>query len=220
MPANVRRVAAGHSDAARLGAQWVPIVATPPPSRTNATPDVDILFVGTLRYAPNVAALRRLGRLWPEVLRRRPDTTAAIAGSAPTGEVVRLCAEHGWDLQADFADVEEVYTRGRIAVAPLDHTAGIQIKVLDAALLGVAQVVSPAALEGLAPGFPVAVAATDEEFVATAVAMLDDDRGRRQSADVAAAYVREHYTAGAWAPTVASLVGLPTCEPAEVGTTL
>jgi glycosyltransferase involved in cell wall biosynthesis len=203
----VRPVAAGYADALRLGATWVPIVATPC-APADAQPDADVLFVGTLRYAPNVAAVRRLARLWPEVQRRRTGTTALIAGAAPVAEVVRLCAMHGWTLLADFDEVAAVYGRGRVAVAPLEHTAGIQIKLLDAAMLGVAQVVSPAALEGLAPGFPVSVAASDDGFVDALLAMLDDGDHRARQAAAAAEHVREHYSAVVWAPVVAELVGI------------
>jgi glycosyltransferase involved in cell wall biosynthesis len=206
--AEVRRVAAGHADAERLGAGWVPIVASTS-TPVDAAPDVDVVFVGTLRYPPNVAAIRRLARLWPEVQRRRPGTTAMVAGAAPVAEVVALCSSRGWTLLADFGDASAVYGRARVAVAPLDHTAGIQIKVLDAAVLGVPQVVSPAALEGLAPGFPVCVAATDGEFVAALLALLDDETRRLEVAAAAARHVSGGYTAAVWAPVVAELVGLP-----------
>jgi hypothetical protein len=221
-PAGVRRVAAGYADAARLGAEWVPIVAGTASPSAPVTPDVDVLFVGTLRYPPNIAAVERLARVWPEVLRRRPGTTARVAGAAPVPEVVSLCARQGWDLHPDFADHAAVYARARLAVVPLDHTAGIQIKVLDAAALSIAQVVTPAAIEGLAPGFPVTVAASDDAFVDAAVRLLDDDGGRAREAADAAAHVREHYTAAAWAPRVADLLGLgdmrhAPSEPATVG---
>jgi glycosyltransferase involved in cell wall biosynthesis len=141
------------------------------------------------------------------VQRRRPGTTALVAGAAPTDEVLALCTGHGWQLCRDFDDVSTVYARGRVAIAPLDHTAGIQIKVLEAAALGVAQVVSPAALAGLAPGFPVHVAATDHEFVDGLIALLDHDADRVELASAAAQHVEERYSAQAWAAAAATAVG-------------
>lgn len=203
---SVRIVAAGFADARRLGATWIPVV-TAPWTVLQREPDVDVLFVGTLRYAPNVAAVRRLSRLWPALQQRRPGTSAMIAGSAPVPEVTQLCAERGWTLLADFDDPADVYARGRVAVAPLDHTAGIQNKLLDAAIMGVAQVVSPAALEGFAPDFPVSVAASDDAFVEALAALLDDRERRASAAKAAALHVRERYGAAAWAPVVAELLG-------------
>src|SRR5206468_2852672 len=82
--AGVRTVAAGWDDARCLAAEWVPIVVEPPaPSRAHG-PDCDLLFFGNLAYPPNVAAVERLARLWPSVLRQRPGTTARIAGANPT----------------------------------------------------------------------------------------------------------------------------------------
>jgi glycosyltransferase involved in cell wall biosynthesis len=130
-----------------------------------------------------------------------------VAGSAPVPEVAHLCTANGWTLVADFDDVASVYARGRVAIAPLEHTAGIQIKLLDAAMLGVAQVVSPPALEGLAPGFPVSVAASDAAVVDALLALLDDEPRRGALAAAAAAHVHERYSAKVWAPVVARLVG-------------
>lgn len=206
--AGVRPVAAGYADAARLGATWIPNVIESDEQRPGIRPDTDVLFVGTLRFPPNIAALRRLAKLWPNLLDRRPGTTALVAGSGPVPEVKDLCEKRGWTLLADFTDPVGVYARGRVAVAPLDHTAGIQNKVIDAAALEIAQVVSPAAVQGFPPEFPVSVAATDAEFVDELVGLLQDEDRRSREASAAAAHVRERYTAAAWAPAVAELLDI------------
>ena len=136
----------GWTDARHLDVEWIPIVCDPALRPTpSEAPDRDVLFFGTLRYAPNIDALERLGRIWPLVLDRRPGTTALIAGSAPTCRVRELCVTHAWELLPDFPSLPAVAARARLAVVPLDRTAGIQIKVLDAVCLGIAQVVTPAA---------------------------------------------------------------------------
>lgn len=190
--APVRRVAAGWSDALSLGAEWVPNLVDPALAPVaGAVPDTDVLFFGTLRYPPNVDALERMARLWPAMLRARPGTTAVVAGSAPTPRVVELCRVQGWELVADFAALPDVAARARIAVAPLTRVAGIQNKVLDAAMLGLAQVVTPAALEGFAPGFPLAGHGSDAAFVAEVVRLLDAP----EAAEAETALVRAHAVA-------------------------
>ncbi|MEA2902194.1 MAG: polysaccharide biosynthesis protein PslH [Actinomycetota bacterium] len=202
----VRTVAAGWDDARHLGAEWVPIVVEPPgPAAGCGAPDCDVLFFGNLAYPPNVAAVERLARLWPAVLARRPGTTARIAGANVTPAVRALAAGHGWDLVSDFPSVSDLCAGARLAVAPLTHTAGIQIKVLEAAALGLAQVVTPAVVRGMQPGFPVTVAATDDEL-ATAIVELLDDPGRRDREGAAARrHMARHYTAEAWSTWPATL---------------
>ena len=204
-PAGATRVAAGWTDAAALGAEWLPITVDLPPV-SSLEPEIDVLFFGTLAYPPNVAGTERLERLWPEILRRRPGTTALLAGSRPPPAVRDRAARNGWRMEADFSDVTSLCARARVAVAPLDHTAGIQIKVLDAAAAGLAQVVTPEALQGMAPGFPVRVAASDAAFVDSVTDLLDDGDARAIEGAAARAHVAERYTTEAWGPWTARLL--------------
>lgn len=206
LPAGLRRIAAGWTDARRLDAQWLPVPVAPMERVDPACADRDVLFFGTLGYPPNVDALRRLGSLWPQVLARRPGTTALVAGARPTAEVRRLAAGHAWELIDGFDDVRTLCARARIAVAPLRHAAGIQSKVLEAAAAGVAQVVSEAALAGLAPGFPAVSATTDGELVTGIVELLEDAPRRDAIAQAARRQARELYSPEHWTPAVAALL--------------
>lgn len=207
-PAATVRVAAGYTDAERLGCHWVPILAETSRPSLDTDSATHIGFVGSLRYPPNVAALERLARMWPDIHRRRPWATVLVAGASPTAGVRRLCALHSWQVHADFADLGEVLRRCQVTVSPLDYTAGLQIKVLDAAAFGIAQVVTPQALEGFAPTFPVTVATTDAEFVESLVALLDDPDRRRREGDTARRHVLEHYGPSAWVDTVRRLLAV------------
>ncbi len=203
----MRRVAAGWVDARALDAEWVPNLVDESLSMVNAPePDHDLLFVGTLRYPPNVDALERLGRMWPLIQHARPGTSALIAGAEPTPRVRELCTHHGWELLADFASLSHVASHARVAVAPLRHVAGIQNKVLDATCAGLAQVVTPGAIEGFRPGLPLVGHPDDADFVAEILRMLDEPLRR----DEQVRGLRDHFEAGystaAWAPWARGLL--------------
>jgi PST family polysaccharide transporter len=202
----VRRVAAGYGDAAALDATWLPIPIRSGGVPRASDPDHDLLFFGTLSYPPNVAAVRRLARLWPVLERRRPGLSLLLAGATPIQEVRDLASAHGWDVVENFGDLSEVCSRARVAVVPLDHATGIQIKVLDAAAAGIPQIVSPPALRGFPPGFPAIVAEDDAEFIDGVLRLSDDDHLRRRQADAANRHVREHYTVEKWRSVVAGLL--------------
>lgn len=200
-PRGLRTIAAGWQDARRLGAEWVPIVADPDLRPiADANPDRDVLFFGTLRYPPNVDALERLARVWPRVLATRPETTALVAGSAPPPRVRELCEASGWELVADFASLPAVTARARVAVAPLERTAGMQIKVIDAAVLGLPQVVRSPALAGLDPGVPLTPHDDDRAFADEMLRLLSDPEAAHASADAMRAHVVARYGVGAWVP--------------------
>ncbi|MHB8464576.1 MAG: glycosyltransferase [Acidimicrobiales bacterium] len=203
--APLRRVAAGRTDAQALCADFVPVVVEPPAART-AEPDVDVVFVGSLDYPPNVDAVRELARRWPEILTARPPATLLLAGARPTAEVRRLASDMGWTLDADFADPAAVYARARVAVAPLRHTAGIQTKVLDAAAHGVAQVVYEPALAGLPEGCP-AVVTTPSTFAGAVVDLLADDSRRRAFVDAGRTWAAAELAPAVWVGWLHDAVG-------------
>ena len=203
----VRRIAAGWSDALTLGAEWVPNLVDPSlVPVAGATPDTDLVFFGTLRYPPNVDALERLARLWPALQGARARTTALVAGSAPTPRVVDLCRRHGWQLVADFSSLPELAARARVAVAPLSRVAGIQNKVLDAAAVGLAQVVTPEALEGFAPDFPLVGQDDDAAFVAEVVRLLDAPEVAAAETEIVRAHVAATYGPEHWQPWVTGVL--------------
>lgn len=203
---SLRRVAAGWSDALALGAEWIPNLVDESLAPTSGTPDRDVVFFGTLRYPPNIEALERLARCWPLVQARRPGTTAMVAGAAPTARVEELCREHDWELVANFASLSTVAARTRVAVAPLSKVAGIQNKVLDAASVGLAQVVTPEALEGFGPGLPIEPAIGDAAFVEEVTRLLDDPASARTQVRAMQTHIAAQYSVDRWAPWAATLL--------------
>jgi glycosyltransferase involved in cell wall biosynthesis len=220
--AAARRVAAGHEDAATLGAVWLPNPIRAMGGATPRQPDRDVVFFGSLGYPPNIAAVRRLARLWPLLRARKPGLSLLLAGDRPTQEVRAIAVAQGWELDESFEDVAEVCSRARVAVVPLEHACGIQNKVLEAAAAGLAQVVSPPALRGLAPGFPAIVADDDGGFVSGVLRLLDDDGLRRSQAEAARNHLHEHYSVERWRPVVAGLLRMerpaPVAPHADEGT--
>ena len=191
-------VAAGRDDAAALGAEWVPNIATDEPM-PSVEPTWDLVFVGTLDYQPNIEAVVRLDRMWPHLQRARADTTLLLAGARPTDSITRAASKNGWQVLADFHSLADVLPRARVAVAPLVHASGIQNKVLDAAAAGMPQVVSTVVAGGLDPDFPVRVADDDESFVREVVELLHDPATADAEGERARAHVGDLYAPPRWA---------------------
>jgi hypothetical protein len=181
VPRSVRTTAAGRADALALGAHWIPnVVEVPPLSTTD--PDHDLVFFGNLAYPPNVAAVQVLANWWPELQRQRPGTTLLVAGRNPDPRVHAAAAAIGATLEDSYPDASTVARRGRIAVAPLAHTAGIQNKVIEAAAAGVAQVVSVGALAGLPEQFPARRADDASGFAREVTALIEQPELRSELA--------------------------------------
>jgi hypothetical protein len=196
----VETIAAGWSDARDLGATWVPITVPIPTHPADVQADHDLVFFGNLAYPPNVEAVQRLSRFWPRMLATRPTTTMLVAGRNPVASVRSAAEKHDWALRSNYPDVNRLLASARLGVVPLEHASGIQIKVLETAAFGLAQVVSPAARAGLGPDFPAVAADSDDSFVLEVARLLDDDAERTRLAEVARQHMVEHFTTDAWTP--------------------
>ncbi|NCG37881.1 MAG: glycosyltransferase [Actinobacteria bacterium] len=192
-------VAAGRGDAQVPDAVWEPNLdeRSAKPRRYESKP-FDVVFFGSLGYAPSVEGLRWLAQA---------DTPAArisvlVAGHGPTQEVGALCQTNGWVLHEDYPSNEWLTEQAKVTLAPPQSTAGIQTKVLEAASRGLAQVVAPAALADVGDSFPSMVADTPAELVAAVKQLTSDAGARRQLADDAWAFAHANYTTDGWVPTL------------------
>jgi glycosyltransferase involved in cell wall biosynthesis len=135
--------------------------------------DIDVILTGNMGYPPNALAARVLAsEIAPALRRARPETTIYVVGR----RAKRLDLS-GVTVKSDVPDVTSYLRRAKVAVAPLEGT-GSPYKVLEAAASGAAIVASPFALG--AYGMPGIEAVSPDEFVSGAIALLTDERRRRE----------------------------------------
>ena len=208
---NLRRwewpaLAAGYREAVALDVTWIPNVVKgfddTPPARWAERP-FDVVFFGTLSYQPNVEALDQLDRWVREV---NWSGSVLVAGRHPTAEVTQLCRSNGWTVVADFASTQWLADQARLAIAPLRSTAGIQNKVLEAGQVGLAQVVTTAAIAGMDPGIPLSGADDAVSFFERIDRLLGEpDEADAQVRDMRH-YLRTNLVAEAVAPRMQEIL--------------
>ncbi len=203
----VRRVTAGWSEQEPMQSEWLPNCVSLPGDSRSAVPDHDVVFVGSLNYPPNVAAIEALAEIWPQVEADRPGTSLLIAGASPTRRVEQLCRVWNWTLQSGFGELDEVLSRASVSIAPIPFATGIQNKVLDAANRGMPQVISPAAARGVDPQFPAVIAELDE-FANSLVQLLRDGYRQRQLSEAGRIAIDSRYSKDALRPVARAIVGL------------
>jgi len=102
--------------------------APEPPSNEVASQSTDLLFVGTLGYAPNEEGL-----LWfiTEVLPLLPDVSVAIVGANPSQKLLSFQSSlvH---IHANVPEVSSFYRTAHAAIVPLFAGSGTRIKILEA----------------------------------------------------------------------------------------
>ncbi|CAI9122247.1 Hint domain-containing protein [Brytella acorum] len=137
-----------------------------------------VLFLGHYGHAPNVDAAQWLVRdIMPQIWAEQPDITCILAGSAMP-ETVRRLADERVEVVGYVADLEALFRRVMVSVAPLRFGAGIKGKVLESLGHGVPCVMNDMAAEGIMlPGELHALQTTgDAASIARRILQLHGDR--------------------------------------------
>ena len=167
-----------------------------------------MVFTGAMDYFPNIQAVTWFVReVFPGVRAAVPTAEFFIVGSKPTPEVTRLGQVGGVTVTGRVDSVAAYLAHAQLAVAPLQIARGIQNKVLEALAMGMATVVSPGALTGIAAtdGKHLVVAQAAEAWIKTIVALLGDNERRKVLGQAARALIEAQYT---WEAQYAKLARL------------
>jgi glycosyltransferase involved in cell wall biosynthesis len=167
----------------------------PPRPRVNPAPTVDLLFLGSMGYWPNVDAVEWfVDSVLPKIRAQRPSTTLCVAGRSAHTLTARLSAVDGCSVVSDPEAVGPLYEQARVVVVPMRLGAGTRIKTVEALAFQRPLVSTSAGAEGLGLVHErhVRIADTAESFAA---ACLDLFARPEHAASLAAAgrqYVEEH----------------------------
>jgi glycosyltransferase involved in cell wall biosynthesis len=109
----------------------------------------DIVFVGWFRHDPNVdAMIYFLREVWPLVRGKIPGVRLNIVGSDMPPRLAGLVSE-GVVVHGHVADLDDIFGRCRISIAPLRYGAGQKGKVVTSLSYGVPVIATSVAIEGM-----------------------------------------------------------------------
>lgn len=140
-----------------------------------------VLFTGNMDYAPNVDAVQYFAKeMWPEIVKKFPNTKFVIAGQRPV-EAVKKLASISIEVTGFVPDIQDMYKTASVVVAPLRFGAGTQNKVLEAMAMGVPVVCTHIGFEGLQiqSGEGVILSKDKQNFVENVLHMLENAENRR-----------------------------------------
>ena len=153
-------------------------VDLPPIAATPARAMPTMLFVGSLSYPPNEAAVwELLTKVLPAARSRIPDARLLVVGRSPSARLRReLSRTAGADLADNIDDLEPVYRSCRCVVLPIRTGSGTRLKVYEALAHGVPVVATPEAIAGIAltGGVEALVHSATEELTGAAISLLAD----------------------------------------------
>lgn len=172
-------------------------VAHPRRFSTPASAAPIALYVGTLDYPPNVAAVEELLQVVFPRVRDNVPAELVVVGRRPSARLREWIQELPWaTLHTDVPDLGPFYAHARCAVLPLRTGSGTKLKVFEALAHGLPLVATSCALQGIpvTPGRNV-LSDDDPDVLARLVVevLTDDALARRLSRDSRALF-DEHLT--------------------------
>lgn len=167
------------------------------------SPGQRLLFIGSFRHFPNVAAYRFfVEKVWPSLRDRFPEMTlTVVAGPAPlahwqnfTGQLAPPVDDR-IQLLEFVADVRPLYVEANLVLVPTVVSAGTNVKVLEAMAMerAVVSTTSGCAGLGLEHGRTVWIADTPESFTEGVARLARRATERAAMARAARRYAEEAY---------------------------
>jgi O-antigen biosynthesis protein len=154
----------------------------------------NMLFIGGFRHPPNEdAVLYFVSEILPLVKRRLPDVQLLIVGSHVT-PAIRALESNDVRVLGHVKDVEPIFDRCRLSVAPLRYGAGVKGKISQSLAWGLPVVTTPVGAEGmhLTDGEHAAIAATPSEFARRLVEVYESEPMWTRLSDNGRQHVRRH----------------------------
>jgi GT2 family glycosyltransferase len=155
-----------------------------------------LLFVGNFSHRPNEDGVRFLIReVWPKVREELPGVELLLVGDGAPHEFSQLAAE-GVRLLGYVPDIDPLFARARVFVAPIRFGAGVKGKIGEALAYAIPLVTTTVGAEGMSlrDGEEALIADTAPEFAAAVVRLYRDAELWRRLASNAHAHVERHFS--------------------------
>jgi glycosyltransferase involved in cell wall biosynthesis len=163
-----------------------------------ASPAADLVFVGSMDWAPNIDGIDWFQReVLPLILRRKPECSVAIVGRKPPRHIQELSVRHrAIQVTGTVPDVRPWLWGSKMAIVPLRVGGGTRLKIFEAMAAGVPVVSTTIGAEGLGArdGDTIRIADAPQDFATACVALLDDAAERDRLRSRALQMVTEQYS--------------------------
>lgn len=172
------------------------------PSSTTTADSRSLLFVGHLRYPPNVEAIKDfIANVLPKMRQLDPRSfTLRVVGVGADSFEFDAAANPEVETHADVPDLAPYYQQASVVIAPIRWGGGTRIKIIEAFSFAKPVVATTIGAEGLdvTDGDNILVRDTHQDLAEACVSLLND-RATRDRLSIAARqlYLDKYSTAAA-----------------------
>ena len=166
-------------------------------------PGQHLLFIGSFRHFPNIAAYRFFTEsVWPTLREKFPEMRLTVVCGPDYlqywrsfSEAPEPAADPRIRMLGFVEDVRPLYVEANLVLVPTTVSAGTNLKVLEAMAMrrAVVSTTSGCAGLGLLHDYSVWIADTAQAFAAGVATLIGDDDRRRAIAEAAHAHAVRHF---------------------------
>jgi glycosyltransferase involved in cell wall biosynthesis len=171
-----------------------------------------LVYCGSMDAGVNQDAVEYfLHRIFPLILKKKPETTFCVIGRHPPASLLKLQNEH-IRFTGSISDVRLPLKQATLEVVPLRIGGGSRLKILEAFAAKVPVLSTTIGAEGLAvqSGKNILLADTPNDFADRCIDLLNDESLRNSLATEGRKVVDDHYdwsrisplVENAWAQTI------------------
>ncbi len=147
------------------------------PQQTPMPADPVMLFLGSMIFAPNLAATNWLtGKVWPTVRNAVPSARLIIAGEFPERAATFHAPPPGVEFRGFVESLDDLYRGVRVVASPILSGSGTRTKIVETAAYGRPVVSTTLGAEGLAfeDGRHILLRDTAPAFAEACISLLQD----------------------------------------------
>ncbi len=163
----------------------------------NKNKKYDLLFCGSMDYAPNEEGLLWfLNNCWPTITLLNPFCTMVVIGSGiPSKALCEKLKSEGVIFKGEVNDVNQYYLQSKISIVPLKQGSGTRLKIIEAMSFGVTVVSTSKGAEGIdcMDGENIIIAETSKDFTEKIMLLLNNSNLINKISSNAFQLVKEKY---------------------------
>lgn len=180
----------------------------PPATIAEGTPTTELVFAGSMNWAPNVdGVIYFCEAILPLIRAQEPGCRVTIVGRTPPPAIVKLAEVHpNVVVTGTVPDIRPYLWGGKVCIVPLRIGGGTRLKIYEAMAARVPVVSTAVGAEGLpvTHGEDVLLADEAQAFADRCLELLRDEGRRRRLAGKAYELVAAH----SWKAAAESFVGI------------
>lgn len=158
-------------------------------------PEYDIIYLASFDWQPNQQGLFWfMDKVWPLILKQRPETTFALAGRRMPDSITEIQAE-GFVNLGEADDMQAFIDNGKLSIVPLLAGSGMRIKIIENMALARPIISTTIGAEGIEVINDKDIVLKDEpsQFCEAIIDLLNKETKRKELGLAARKKVEERY---------------------------